>query len=171
MTTLAAMDSTSATSYRRDIAACRDAGMRFAGTNVAADVSRIRTLLVAADGTARLVSVTIRNGGVPSIVDLYPAASWDEREAHDLFGIGFTHHEPLRPLVDHILDLDRWTVPVRGDGPSSLPETGCFRRAESRDHPSRQTGSTPWPTGKGAIRNRRASDVFVARAAESCRRS
>jgi|SRR5262245_45272859 len=37
--------------------------------------------------------------------------------------------------------------------------------------PHVKTGSTPWQTGKGAVRNRRASDVFMARAAEPWRRS
>ena len=71
-----------------------------------------------------------------SIVDLVPAAGWDEREAHDQYGIGFEGHEPLRPLVDHTARFDRWTVPVRGHDPyqvavgpihAGVIESGHFR--------------------------------------------
>ena len=73
---------------------------------------------------------------MPTIVDLAPAAGWDEREAADLYGIGFDGHEPLRPLVDHDLALARWTVPVRGHDPyqvavgpihAGVIESGHFR--------------------------------------------
>jgi tetratricopeptide (TPR) repeat protein len=75
-------------------------------------------------------------GAVPSLVDLVPAAGWDEREAHDLYGVRFDGHEPLRPLVDHDLDVTRWTVPVEGRdsyqvavGPihAGVIESGHFR--------------------------------------------
>ncbi len=36
---------------------------------------------------------------VPSLVDLYPAANWFEREVWDLFGIYFSGHPDLRRLV------------------------------------------------------------------------
>jgi Ni,Fe-hydrogenase III large subunit len=49
-------------------------------------------------------------------VDLVPGAGWDEREAHDLYGIGFAGHEPLRPLVDHCHRSQEWAAPVRGRG-------------------------------------------------------
>jgi Ni,Fe-hydrogenase III large subunit/Ni,Fe-hydrogenase III component G len=38
---------------------------------------------------------------LPSISAEIPAASWHEREAQDLFGIGFTGHPDPRPLVVH----------------------------------------------------------------------
>ena len=86
--------------------------------------------------TARLRLETVGAGGrCRSIVDLAPAAGWDEREAHDLYGIRFDGHEPLRPLVDH--DRPRTlTVPVRGDDPyqvavgpihAGVIESGHFR--------------------------------------------
>jgi Ni,Fe-hydrogenase III large subunit len=96
----------------------------------------VRTLLVDANGATRLETVTVAGGTVPSIVDLAPAAGWDEREAHDLYSIEFAGHEPLRPLVDHDLRLESWTVPVRGDdayqlavGPihAGVIESGHFR--------------------------------------------
>ncbi|WP_423790986.1 NADH-quinone oxidoreductase subunit C [Micromonospora cathayae] len=36
---------------------------------------------------------------VPSVVDLYPGAAWHERETYEMFGIGFTGHDSLRPLL------------------------------------------------------------------------
>ena len=56
------------------------------------------------------------DGRVPTIVDLVPAADWDEREAHDLYGLGFDGHEPLRALVAHPPDPAAWMTPVTGDG-------------------------------------------------------
>ena len=76
------------------------------------------------------------SASVPSIVDLAPAATWDEREAHDLFAIEFPAHEPLRPLVDHPDDLAAWTIAVHGHDPhqvavgpihAGIIESGHFR--------------------------------------------
>ena len=73
-----------------------------------------------------------RVGSLPHV----PAAGWDEREAADLFGIGFAGHAPLRPLVNHEPRLDRWTVPVHGSDPyqvavgpihAGVIESGHFR--------------------------------------------
>ena len=51
-----------------------------------------------------------------------PAANWDEREAHDLYGVRFDGHEPLRPLVEH--DLDVAALDGSGPGTRSLPGRG-----------------------------------------------
>ena len=51
-----------------------------------------------------------------SIVDLVEAADWDEREAHDLYGLQFAGHEPLRALVRHTDDPGHWMTPVSGRG-------------------------------------------------------
>ena len=64
---------------------------------------------------------------MPTIVDLAPAAGWDEREAHDLYGVGFAGHEPLRPLVDHDLDLE------------TLDGAGARRRRRTRSRSGRST--------------------------------
>ena len=84
-----------------------------------------------------LESVAAADGGsVPSIADLAPASDWDEREAHDLYGVHFRGHEPLRPLLDHVPEVARWTVPVRGHDPHQVAvgpihagviESGHFR--------------------------------------------
>ncbi|MHB8642159.1 MAG: hydrogenase large subunit [Gaiellaceae bacterium] len=121
--------------YRDRIAAALEDGFRFAGLYASAG-GVVRTALVAADGTRHLESVVAEDGRVPTIVDLTPAAGWDEREAADLYGLGFDGHEPLRPLVVHDLELAHWTVAVRGDdayqvavGPihAGVIESGHFR--------------------------------------------
>jgi Ni,Fe-hydrogenase III large subunit len=120
--------------YRDRIAAALDDGLRFAGLYATEAV--VRVVLVAPDGGLRLESVEVHDERVPTIVDLAAAAAWDEREAADLYGLGFDGHDPLRPLVEHDLDLRHWTVPVRGDdayqvavGPihAGVIESGHFR--------------------------------------------
>jgi Ni,Fe-hydrogenase III large subunit len=123
-------------SYRDTVATALAEGWRFGGLHASEHGAAVRTLLVAPDGTMRLETNRTSGGAVPSIVDLAPAAGWDEREAHDLYGVRFDGHEPLRPLVDHDLELDSWTVPVRGRdayqvavGPihAGVIESGHFR--------------------------------------------
>ncbi len=96
----------------------------------------MRVVLADESGELRIETVDPVAGAVPSIVDLVPASGWDEREAHDLYGVRFDGHEPLRPLVEHDLDVARWTVPVQGRdayqvavGPihAGVIESGHFR--------------------------------------------
>ena len=52
------------------------------------------------------------NPHVPSVVDLWAAADWNEREAYDMFGIIFDGHPDLR----RILCADDWEgFPLRKD--------------------------------------------------------
>jgi NADH-quinone oxidoreductase subunit C len=51
---------------------------------------------------------------VPSIVDLFPAANWFEREAYDLYGILFEGHPDLRRLLT---DYGFQGHPLRKDFP------------------------------------------------------
>jgi Ni,Fe-hydrogenase III large subunit len=120
--------------YRDAIAGALADGWSFAGLH--ATRGAVRTLLSLPSGEVRLESVTAPAGLVPSIVDLAPAAGWDEREAHDLYGIEFAGHEPLRPLVDHDAELSRFATPVHGVGPyqvavgpihAGVIESGHFR--------------------------------------------
>ena len=124
------------TSYREAIAQALEGGWRFCGLHASEGGAVVRTLLVARDGTTRLETAAVDGGTAPSIVDLALAADWDEREAHDLHGVRFDGHEPLRPLVRHDLELDAWTVPVRGPDPyqvavgpvhAGVIESGHFR--------------------------------------------
>ncbi len=127
--------------YRRRVRESLETGWRFAGLHVSPGAGSVRTLLASPFGATHLAGVALAAGCVPSIVDLAPAANWDEREAHDLFGIGFTGHLPLRPLADHDdrvdpIDGAAWTVPVTGTdayqvavGPihAGVIESGHFR--------------------------------------------
>lgn len=61
------------------------------------------------------VKVPLRDGEeVPSVVPIWKAANWLEREVWDLYGIRFTNHPDLRRIM---LD-DRWVGhPLRKDYP------------------------------------------------------
>jgi len=100
--------------------ACRRAleeGHRFCGAHAAAPPAGQRWNALFARGADTLVLSTEPDGQkLETIVDIAPAADWDEREAHDLYGLDFDGHEPLRPLVAHPKDTARWTVPVEGEG-------------------------------------------------------
>jgi Ni,Fe-hydrogenase III large subunit len=104
--------------WRGEIAARLGAGDRFAAgwATGRGDSAGWRVALVAPDGATGLLSCTASGGHVPSIVDLAPAANWDEREAHDLHGVVFDGHDPLRALVAHPEHAAGWMVPVRGEG-------------------------------------------------------
>jgi NADH-quinone oxidoreductase subunit C len=43
--------------------------------------------------------LTRENPVVESVVDLFPGAAWHERETHEMFGIAFSRHPDLRPLL------------------------------------------------------------------------
>ncbi len=64
----------------------------------------------------RLRLKTFTNGvaAVPSIVDLFPAANWYERETYDLYGVLFEGHPDLRRLLT---DYGFQGHPLRKDFP------------------------------------------------------
>ena len=122
--------------YRDDVAASHGESECFAALYGTDQGRLVRAVFVGPDGATRTHSAEVEDGAVPSIVDIVPAAGWDEREAHDLYGIQFSGHDPLRPLLDHDQPLERWTVPVRGRdtyqvavGPihAGVIESGHFR--------------------------------------------
>jgi Ni,Fe-hydrogenase III large subunit len=99
--------------------ACRrelEDGGRFCGAYASGDPTARRWRALFARGSATRVLTTSAGGELASIVDLMPAAEWDEREAHDLFDLRFDGHEPLPPLVDHPGETAAWTTPVEGRG-------------------------------------------------------
>jgi Ni,Fe-hydrogenase III large subunit len=92
-------------------------GGRFCGAYARREADTRRWSAIFARGAAtRILTVAADGDKLPTIVDLAPAAEWDEREAHDLFGLRFDGHEPLRPLVDHPADTAAWATPVEGRG-------------------------------------------------------
>jgi Ni,Fe-hydrogenase III large subunit len=98
-------------------AAALAAGGRFCGAFADGSGSHRRWHALFAEGADTRVLTTVAAGDeLPSIVELVPAAEWDEREAHDLYGLRFRGHEPLRPLVAHPVNTPSWTVPVEGEG-------------------------------------------------------
>jgi Ni,Fe-hydrogenase III large subunit len=102
-------------------AACleaRDQRERFEGLFAAARESGAVQLRAAFSSPAgeRVITCEPTERAVETIVDAIPAAAWDEREAHDLHGLRFIGHEPLRPLLDHQAPLDAWTVATAGGG-------------------------------------------------------
>jgi Ni,Fe-hydrogenase III large subunit len=100
--------------------ACRRAladGERFCGAFAGAPDSRRHwRALFSRDAHTRVLTTLPGGEEVPTMVDFIPAAAWDEREAHDLYGLRFLGHEPLRPLVAHPLETSSWVVPVEGEG-------------------------------------------------------
>lgn len=54
-----------------------------------------------ATGARLLVRTRVPDAGptLPSATDLWPGAAWHERETHEMFGIVFTGHPDLSPLL------------------------------------------------------------------------
>jgi Ni,Fe-hydrogenase III large subunit len=104
--------------WRDAIAARLEEGARFAGAWAGGQdrAAEWCAALIGPDHETHVLECVAVDGRVPTIVDLVPAADWDEREAHDLHGLGFESHEPLRALVAHPQDPDAWMTPVTGDG-------------------------------------------------------
>ena len=87
-------------------------------------------------GLEHVISAPVLSGAIDTLIDLFAPASWDEREAHDSYGLRFDGHEPLRPLLDHSAEPEAWTVPVQSHdayqvavGPihAGVIESGHFR--------------------------------------------
>jgi NADH-quinone oxidoreductase subunit C len=62
----------------------------------------------------RIKVATDESTPVPSVIDVYPAANWFEREAYDMYGILFSGHPDLRRLLT---DYGFQGHPLRKDFP------------------------------------------------------
>jgi Ni,Fe-hydrogenase III large subunit len=103
--------------WRETVAQALLGGERFGGAWASGRDRNMawRALLVSPQGR-RVISCQASERQVESIVDLVEAAGWDEREAHDLYGLEFPGHSPLRALAAHPDDPAKWMTPVTGDG-------------------------------------------------------
>jgi Ni,Fe-hydrogenase III large subunit len=106
-----------AAAWRETVAQALLAGERFAGAWAAGRDGGLswRALLRSPHGE-RVISCPARPRHLQSIIDLVEAAGWDEREAHDLYGLEFEGHSPLRALAAHPHDAALWMTPVTGEG-------------------------------------------------------
>jgi Ni,Fe-hydrogenase III large subunit len=103
--------------WRDAVAVQLDAGARFAGAWATGLPARAwQAAFADPDGALHVLGCAPRDGCVPTICDLVPAADWDEREAHDLHDLGLEGRESLRALAAHPDDLTAWTTPVEGSG-------------------------------------------------------
>jgi Ni,Fe-hydrogenase III large subunit len=99
--------------WREQISTVLAGGARFGGAWASGQAWRA---LILSPGHRRVLSCDAPDARVDTIVDFVEAAAWDEREAHDLHGLEFTGHDPMRPLAAHPDELATWTTPVSGDG-------------------------------------------------------
>ena len=72
--------------------ACVDYEDRFELVYFLQSLAEERTLVIKAD-------VPYENPELPTVSEVWPAADWYEREAHDLFGVVFQRHPDLSPLL------------------------------------------------------------------------
>ena len=93
-------------------------------------------LVLRQGGEHRLLVTRAAASHLDTVVDLLPPVQWDEREAHDLYGVVFDGHQPLRALVEHPREREAWITPVEGPdvfevavGPihAGVIESGHFR--------------------------------------------
>jgi NADH-quinone oxidoreductase subunit C len=92
-----------------------------------------------------IVPVGGERPSVPSIVDLWPAADWAEREVYDLFGVLFDGHPDLRRVQ---MPIEWEGHPLRKDYPVRGPSTEATPLPEFASK-SNVPASTP-PSGRVA---------------------
>lgn len=68
------------------------------------------------NGRVRVKAPVAETAMVPSLISIYPAANWFEREVYDLFGLLFTGHPDLRRILT---DYGFRGHPLRKDFPTT----------------------------------------------------
>jgi Ni,Fe-hydrogenase III large subunit len=117
MSAAVAVERVSPSGWRDAVGAALDRGERFCGGYAQRAAAATEFQLVWAHGAAtRVLACEAGGGALPTVVDLVPAAGWDEREAADLYDLRFDGHQPLRALALHPDAPEAWTTDVRGDG-------------------------------------------------------
>ena len=132
-----AMEHVAPAEWRTTISAAVERGAQFDCLyGVSTDFGPEVRLVLREGSTRRLLTTLADESRLDTVVDLTPAAEWDEREAHDLHGVQFGGHAPLRALVDHPTDRAAWVTTVEGPdvheiavGPihAGVIESGHFR--------------------------------------------
>ncbi|MFZ3115537.1 MAG: NADH-quinone oxidoreductase subunit C [Syntrophales bacterium] len=69
----------------------------------------------------RIKAEVAEGAAVDTVSDIWKAADWLEREAYDMFGIGFRNHPDLRRIL---LEEDFAGFPLRKDYPLAGPDFG-----------------------------------------------
>jgi NADH-quinone oxidoreductase subunit C len=94
---------------------------------------------------------------LPTATGVHRGAAWHERETHEMFGIGFTGHDPLDPLL---LPAGFGSAPLRKEvvlaaraarpWPGEKDPSDSGGRARRRALPPGVPGG--WPSATGAVR-------------------
>jgi Ni,Fe-hydrogenase III large subunit len=112
-------------------------GWRFCGLFAGNGAEGPHVSCVLARGAAeRVLRAAVPARRIDTLLGVFAAAGFDEREAHDTYGVRFDGHQPLRALLEHPEQPAAWTVPVQGHDPyqvavgpihAGVIESGHFR--------------------------------------------
>ncbi len=71
------------------------------------------------------------DGAMPTISDIYQGANWHERETRDFYGVNFTGHPNLVPLILAEEDIDLKPLLKKAE---NLLESAAVRRVKVEEH-------------------------------------